>query len=468
MFESNLVDLDELVLMVRDHNSRAYIGEAINTYRSRAYRSALLATWIAVAYDIITKIRELGVQGDPAAGAFVTLLENAIDANERHDPTAVQRLQVIENALLAKALSDFEFLSVHEHTDLERLKSDRNLCAHPAFTKEAALFQPTAELVRAHIAHAVLHLLRHPPVQGRHALTRLTNDLLQPSFPSTQKAVSEFLESRYLNYAKGPLIESLVTVFLKVLIKQSEADLIGKEDRVVTCLVALGRRHPSVYDRKMAEQLPRLTHGLNDQELKRVFRLFQADKRCWRWLSQDVRVQITGIAASYTYDRADIDSVLEGLEVEELKPLLQARIATFSRPEREDLLTRQHRPELLDEAVATYLEVSNFRHSERIAQTIILPKCSMFKAEHVRRILQAAETNVDIYQAAGSPAFFRELFEQTSDLRAETQDAWQHFMTEMMRNKDEDDYYAYPALRAEMIHAGLWPATLPPAPPVGS
>src|SRR5437868_11178377 len=107
MFESNLVDLDELVLMVRDRSSRGYIGEAITTYRVRAYRSALLATWIAVAYDIISKIRELELQGDGAAGAFVAILDNAIEANERGDPGAVQRLQTIENELLDKALKDF-------------------------------------------------------------------------------------------------------------------------------------------------------------------------------------------------------------------------------------------------------------------------------------------------------------------------------------------------------------------------
>jgi len=54
-------------------------------------------------------------------------------------------------------------------------------------------------LVRTHIKHAVLHLLRHPPLQGKHALKRLKDDLLRPSFPSTQKTVSDFLESRYLS-----------------------------------------------------------------------------------------------------------------------------------------------------------------------------------------------------------------------------------------------------------------------------
>ena len=104
MFESNLVDFDELVLMVRDRKSRAYIGEAISAYRVRAYRSALLATWIAVAFDIVAKIRELELQGDAVASAFVTTLDNAIAANERGDTGAVPRLQAIENDLLEKAL----------------------------------------------------------------------------------------------------------------------------------------------------------------------------------------------------------------------------------------------------------------------------------------------------------------------------------------------------------------------------
>ena len=403
MFESNLVDLDELVLMVRDRNSRAYIGEAITTYRVRAYRSALLATWVAVAYDIISKIRELDVQGDATAGTFVTALDNAIDANDRGDPEGLKRLQTIENELLNKAAEDFEFLSAQQHKDLDRLKSDRNLCAHPAFKEHGTLFEPSAELVRAHIAHTVLHLLRHPPVQGKHALKRLKNDLLLPSFPSTQHTVSDFLESRYLNYAKAALIDTMVTVFLKVLIKQSEADLIGKEDRVLMCLVAVRLCHQATYERRMAEQLPHLTDVLNEVERKRVFRLFKADKHCWNWLSQATRVQITQIATDYTYDAADIDYVLEGLEIGELKPLLLARIAAFAKSDKEELLTRHHRPELLGEAVTLYVEVKNVRRSEKIAQTIILPKCSMFKPDHLRRILQAAESNVSIAQAAGRP-----------------------------------------------------------------
>ncbi|MBD2609761.1 MAG: hypothetical protein RMY62_004475 [Nostoc sp. ZfuVER08] len=64
-----LTDLDELVLTIRDKSSRSYILEAVNAYRGGAYRAAIVATWIAVSYDIIAKIRELASQSDRQASA---------------------------------------------------------------------------------------------------------------------------------------------------------------------------------------------------------------------------------------------------------------------------------------------------------------------------------------------------------------------------------------------------------------
>jgi hypothetical protein len=149
--------------------------------------------------------------------------------------------------------------------------------------------------------------------------------------------------------------------------------------------------------------------------------------------------------------------MMNGLEVEELRPLMLARIATFSALEREELLASQHRPELVELAIELYAGVGDFRRSERVAQTVILPKCGMFNAQHVRQILEAAEQNVDIYAASGSPAVFVEMFERTRDLHSGTRTSWQRFMAKMMLGKQGDEHYSYPALRAEMVSVGMWP-----------
>ena len=77
-----LADLDELVLLCRDDKARLYIVEAMACCRSGAYRSAIIATWIAVCYDIIDKLREITLSGDKPAEQHIEKIERA---RESHD-----------------------------------------------------------------------------------------------------------------------------------------------------------------------------------------------------------------------------------------------------------------------------------------------------------------------------------------------------------------------------------------------
>jgi hypothetical protein len=67
MSSNHLVDIDELALKCRDEAARSYIAEAVQCYKSGAYRSCVVATWIAVVFDIVYKLRELDLTGDKRA-----------------------------------------------------------------------------------------------------------------------------------------------------------------------------------------------------------------------------------------------------------------------------------------------------------------------------------------------------------------------------------------------------------------
>ena len=220
-------------------------------------------------------------QGDRSALAFVKELDNAITNNN------IVQLGVIENNLLGKAHKEFEFLSKHEYSDLVRLKEDRNYCAHPAFVDLENLFQPTAEIVRAHIVHAIFHLLRHQPIQGRSALTRILDDIKRPSFPSDRKSVSEFLGDKYLNHAKDSLIENLITVLVKLLLKNNEQEFRGKEELITNSLLTIADTHSALYEQTMARKLSSIVESV-DVQLINIFRLLVADPKCWGFLTQNV------------------------------------------------------------------------------------------------------------------------------------------------------------------------------------
>lgn len=125
MQSQGVSDIDVLALSVRDPESKRLIHEAITAYRGGAFRSAIMSTWISVVYDIFSKARELSVQGDAAATAFIVKVDSAINSQ------SVAQMQTIERELLESACTHMQMLTKHEHEALSRIQNDRNLCAHP-------------------------------------------------------------------------------------------------------------------------------------------------------------------------------------------------------------------------------------------------------------------------------------------------------------------------------------------------
>ena len=459
MFEGNLADFEELVLSVRDKNSREYIGEAAANYRSRCFRSAISAAWVAVTFDIISKIRELSQQGDGSAKAFIARVDAAITVRTSNPVESKKLLQKIENELLSVAHGQFEFLTDQDLRNMERLWEDRHLCSHPAFSGDDQLFQPSAELVRMHIVHAITGLLQHPPIQGKAALQRFKNDLLQASFPSTQTTVSDFLDARYLRHIKSGLVDNLITSLLKVIIKQSEPELRGKEEAVLMCLVAIQRRHPQRFTERARHEVSRLSDRSEDDELRRVMRLFRADRRCWNWLGKASQIQITEIVKNYVFDRADLDAVASCLEIDELRPLFAARAAGFTTGEKNVLYVGHPNQVFIDDAIKEYAEASSYRGAEELFDAMIRPFITVFRPEHIRTIVDGARTNGQIYAAAGTREQLAYLFERTSDLLSDTASVWQAYLQKVTEVYDKDGRH-FCDLRERMIKAGISPASV--------
>ncbi|MGA9487963.1 MAG: hypothetical protein WBV25_12970, partial [Methylocella sp.] len=73
-----LVDLDAELIRIRDFRSRLYFSDALKAYRAGAFRAAISSAWVALAYDLLRKYRELNGLGDQEARTFLTTWDNAV------------------------------------------------------------------------------------------------------------------------------------------------------------------------------------------------------------------------------------------------------------------------------------------------------------------------------------------------------------------------------------------------------
>lgn len=162
--DTNFIDLDILLSRVKEPKSKEYFLEALKAYKAGALRASLSSAWVAVAYDLIAKFRELSANGDASSQNFLKSWDNA---TAKRDTT---KLLALEATIVKHAADTAQAINKTSEIHLERLRQDRHLCAHPAFSSEADLFEPSAELVRLHLVNAIDLVLSQHPLQGKAGL----------------------------------------------------------------------------------------------------------------------------------------------------------------------------------------------------------------------------------------------------------------------------------------------------------
>lgn len=201
--------LEDLLGSVDDRASREHLREAMRAYDAGAFKAAIVSLWVAVAVDLVGKIRAVADQGEPEAIRHVEELDTAINTGNR------QRLMLLERELLDKSRDYYEFIDPRDHVTLTRLLEDRHICAHPAFVSPDVVFEPTPELVRSHIATAVDAVLQHGPTVGRKAIDRFTKEIAGSAWPSSSRDLVEYLRERYFAHSKDVLRRNLAQIVVK-------------------------------------------------------------------------------------------------------------------------------------------------------------------------------------------------------------------------------------------------------------
>ena len=437
-------DIDVLALSVRDRESRRLIGEAINAYRGGALRSALMSTWIAVAYDIIAKARELAGQGEGVARVIVKELDKAIEDKDR------QRLQRFEANLLTRAHSDLQLFALHEFAALERLQEDRHLCAHPAFVVEDQLYQPSPEQVRAHIVHALQYLLVHAPLQGKSAIARLFADLMRPSFPTTSEEISVFLRMRYLDRAKDVLVVNLVKAIISAPFGDEHRQYASKIRILALTLREIARAKRDIYESVAPGHVAEKIEHATDEVLLCIcpFLDFDDDLQIWNWLKAPDRARIRRLLETADVETLKFCSAFDVFAIDSLSEVLIERFDSFEESLQVNIIAGHPRTEFVSRALEIYAGARSFRHADLLGESVVLPLAKFFSAEDVRIVLEAASNNLQISQAFGTPSVFEGLFDQTSSLLSCTWSHWKKFVDARIDHMvDASDQYAYPGLQ---------------------
>ena len=382
LYGERLSDLDELILRCRDKQAKQYITEAVDCYRVGAFRSCIVATWVALVFDFLHKLHELELTGDSKARQDLANFERI------HKDGDLKASLEFERDILKLAKEEYELISDQEYADLERLHHDRNRCAHPSMNSSEDIYQPSAELARYHLRNAVIHFLQHPPVQGKAALDKLMQDIASEYFPKTIEGAIKSFSVGSLGRPREALIRNFVTVLLKQLILNdiSEAEF----ERHIIALEAVRHMHRLFVEKVLDEKLNSLMQRLHDSQVSRALRFLVEIRDAWQYLKTDITNKLNNYVINMPA-RDSTPGIDNALNLSELKESAVSRIDSLSCEELCSVVKYKPRPEYVDKALQVYVDSNDWGQAN--SRTSLVTSLVEFLQEcHIEQILRARMT----------------------------------------------------------------------------
>jgi hypothetical protein len=449
--DTGFIDLDILLTKVRHSQSKAYFLDAVKAYKAGALRASMTSVWVALVYDLIAKYRELSAMGDGAATTFLLSWDNATAGGD------VKKLLQLEAGIIDDATKNTQVINPIAGKHLERLRDDRHLCAHPAFSAEAQLFEPSPELVRLHLVNAVDLVLSQEPLQGKAILDLYDADVQSPGFPSSHSRILDYVEQRYLERVRPQNIKNFGTVLAKSLLKGMPAQWEPQLSKILSSLVAVRERAANAWA-DISQTVVTLINNIETQNRSRAIAFIAAFPDFWPLLSKATR---TGL--QQTVDNTDPASlteyrILAGVTVPHFRAALLRVISGLDRDHLAEAIAAQPYAELWSRAVDLYRESGGWRASEANFRDLIAPFAGRLSSQEFDHLLDAVIDNGQNWDAAGTDGFLLSMLKNTPVAHRPTQAARDRFYQHVRRERRLQKY-------AEVITMFQFDDWTPPAAP---
>ncbi|MGW2214131.1 hypothetical protein ACWCSD_04015 [Nonomuraea sp. NPDC001684] len=459
-----VADVESLIGQVWSPDVRPLVEEAWRCYNAGAIRACITTTWSAVTADIITKLVRLADDGDGQAVSFRAALADAQKKGLSKD--GVRAMQNIEASLLDKAV-EFELIDSIGSRELERIREDRNLCAHPSLRTLGDVYEPRPEIARGHLAVALATLLTHPPTQGRKVLDEFSTYICDPFFVPTHPHMQATFFDRVRSATRKTLIGFAAKHALLELDPGGRLPAAEHSDRMALALIAFAQRDRELVSSAVSAQSERFQVLEGAAQLRALVRLGDQDF-FWSMVDQGLATRLQEMVAklptaagweSLPPATASAFAVVRSPYARERMSGLETRFTELPWTHRLGVASVHPDPYFVPTAIQFIEEAGNWRSGEQ-AGRMLVQHAPFLTIETLREALNGWLENTDCRTAADMPQLAVLLFHRTSHLGPQRAPVFGEFLTNVRALEGESDYYSYPALHEALVRSGYDPSAV--------
>ena len=449
-----VTDLEEQVAGVWNPDVRPLVAEAFRCYSTGAARACITLTWTAVCSDLIEKVRRLAEDGENHA---LQLTRKIDSARGKTDPSAILTMQNVERDILGDA-EILDLIDSIEHRDLERLREDRNFCAHPSLRPLGEFYEPNIQYARTHLTVALSAILAHPPSQGRKAVDRFREYVRSRSFnPNPDYIVRVYFDNVKASARRQIIDLAIKHSMLELATIPDPQETVVVANRMAACALAFAARDRPQVQAAIKKSADRLRSATDDTQLRAVGRLGDLDI-FWSSLDDATRIKldqmvarIPGLLSTPLLEQIDEDSaaVISLVSVDEVRsriPAIKVSFAQLAARDRATVIERRPSeyfapliPKLLEDA-------GSFRMAEYMVTAAVIPCARFLTLDQLKDALHSWAENDQCRRASGMIQLAIEFYAATLHLQPDGKSVWRQFISDIQQHEEPGSYYSYAQL----------------------
>lgn len=433
--DGGFIDLDLFLTKIRNPKSRIYFVDAVRSYKAGALRGAITSAWVAVVYDLIAKYRELSAMDDRAAAAFIGSWDKATRANN------ISEQLKLEARILDDATGNTQVINPIARKHLERLREDRHLCAHPAFSAEADLFQPSPELVRLHLFNAVDLVLSQEPLQGKAILEVYNADVQSAGFPTEHDRIIDYVEQRYLTRVRDQNICNFGMVLAKSLLNGVPENWEPLQRKIIASLVAVRDRAEAAWP-DIRQRIVGLIDNLDPSSRPRAIAFIATFPDSWSQLQEATRTALQMTIRNTDPANFNDYRMLAGLRFPQFRKELLRLVEDLDADKLTAAIAAQPHADLWPKAVLIYQGSITYRMSENNFRNLIMPFARHLSSQKFDRLLDAIIDNPQNLDAYDTGELLLQVLHEAQSMDRPTYNARDRFCQAVGSERYSDRYEA--------------------------
>lgn len=225
--------------------TKEYFNEVFSSYNNENFRSAIVMLYSVVICDLIYKLQELSDRySDEAAKEILKSIEEEQNKNSVSSKW--------ETTLIEQVKQRTSLFESKDKLNLDYLRDQRHLAAHPVLDQLDILVKPNKETVRACMVNMLDGLLCKTPLLSKKMTTVFLEDIVSVKNQFIKDIDFErYLESKYFSKINKPTTEKLFKDLWKFTFRLNDEKTKDNRKVIYRALVFLYKKDVSFFNSKI-------------------------------------------------------------------------------------------------------------------------------------------------------------------------------------------------------------------------